>query len=114
VKYSISSGVEPCTGWSLAFKVINTGAKPLQSYSIVATDQTNDNTETTNSNQFTQRVECKYQEERGSIDPGLTGYIYEDDFTYNPKGHYILVYVNVCSNNDLEGECISQGFFLTP
>ena len=67
VVYSISYlGIEPCTGYSLAFKVINNGAKPLQSYSIVATDQSSGNVETTDSNAFTERVACKLQEERAS------------------------------------------------
>jgi uncharacterized protein YraI len=115
VRYSLSfERIEPCTGWSLVFKVTNTGAKTLQSYTMVATDQTKDNTETTTLNHFTERIACKYQEELASLDPGQSGYIYENDFSYDPKGHYFLIYVNVCSNNDLEGECVTQGFFLTP
>jgi len=115
VVYSISYlGIEPCTGYSLAFKVINNGAKPLQSYSIVATDQSSGNVETTDSNAFTERVACKLQEERGAVDPGQSGYIYENDFTYDPKGHSFLFYVTICSNNDLEGECVSQGFIIAP
>jgi uncharacterized protein YraI len=115
VVYSISYlGIEPCTGYSLAFKVINTGAKPLQSYSIMATDQSSGNVETTDSNVFTERVSCKLQEERALLDPGQSGYIYGNDFSYDPKGHSFLVYLTICSNNDLEGECVSQGFIIAP
>jgi len=105
---------EPCTGWSLAFKVTNTGTKTLQSYTIVATDQTVNNTETTASNAFSERIACKVPNEIGSLDSGQSGFIYENDFTYDPKGHTLLVYVTICSNNDMEGECESQGFFITP
>jgi hypothetical protein len=94
--------------------VINSGAKPLQSYTIVATDQSSGNVETTDSNAFTERVSCKLQEERSAVDPGNSGYIYENDFTYDPKGHSFLVYVTICPNNDLEGECVSQGFIIAP
>ena len=115
VRYSVSFiEVQPCTGHSLAFKVTNTGAKTLQSYTIVATDQTNKNTETTSSNAFTQRVNCVLDTEIGSLDPGQSGYIYENDFSYNPKGHSFLVSLTICSNNDMDGECASQGFFVQP
>lgn len=106
--------IEPCTGWSLAFKVTNTGSVPLQSYTIVATDQTADNTETTALNQFGERVSCKTPVELGAVEPGKSGYIYENDFQYDPNDHSLLVYVTICSSNDTEGVCESQGFLITP
>lgn len=115
LRYSLSYlRIEACTGWSLAFKVTNTGSVPLQSYTIVATDQTADNTETTALNQFGERVNCKTPVELGAVEPGKSGYIYENDFTYDPKGHSLLVYVTICASNDTKGVCESQGFLITP
>ena len=115
LKYSLSFlQVEPCTGWSLAFKVANTGSKTLQSYTIVVTDQTANQTETSDSNEFSERIGCKVPYELGSVDPFKSGFMYANDFDYNPKEHTLLVYVTICSNNDMEGECSSQGFFITP
>ena len=115
LKYSLAFvRVDPCTGWSLVFKVTNTGSKTLQSYTVVVTDQTADNTETTALNHFSERVGCKVPNEVTYLDPGQSGYIYENDFSYDPKDHTLLVYVTVCSNNDMAGECESQGFFITP
>lgn len=115
LKYSLSFlQIEPCTGWSLAFKVINTGSKTLQSYTVVATDQTTNHIETTALNDFSERVNCGIPIELGSVDPGLSGYIYANAFNSDPKGHSLLVYVTICSNNDMAGECESQGFIITP
>jgi hypothetical protein len=115
MRYAISYvRIDACTGWSVVFKATNTGSSTMESYSIVTTDQTANNTETTVLNHFSDRVACKYQEEIANLKPGQSGYIYENDFSYNPDDHSLLVYITVCSNNDLQGVCESQGFLITP
>ena len=115
IRYSLSYvRIDACTGWSLVFKVTNTGSSTMESYTIVATDQTANNTETTALNQFSDRIACNYQDEIANLKPGQSGYIYENDFSYNPDDHSLLVYVTVCSNNDMQGVCESQGFLITP
>jgi len=108
---------QPCqswTVWSLEFKLKNIGTKTIQSYQIVVNDQTADTTETSSQNQFGDRVSCQLPNVVDYLEPGQIGYIYADDFTYDPYHHYLLVYVTVCSRNNLTGECESEAFFLTP
>ena len=97
--------LEHCTGRSLAFTVHNTGPTTIQSYSIVVTDQTVSETKTTTKNQFGRRESCVVANNIDFLHTGDLGYLYADNYAYDPTGHTMLVYITVCSNNDLGGDC---------
>jgi hypothetical protein len=101
-------------GWSLEFKVVNAGSKPLQSYKVVAKDKSANTQETTSSNQFDQRSGCNVANEITSVDPGKTGYIYADDFNYNPSGHSMEATITVCSHDNQAGACETQVIKFAP
>jgi hypothetical protein len=106
--------VETCTGWSLAFKIVNTGLTTLQSYTIVAKDLTENTQETTSLNNFNQRDGCGVKEYIPYLDSGESGFIYADDFAYDPDNHSINTTITVCSNDNQKSVCGVQVINFTP
>ncbi len=107
----------PCVGysvWSLEFKLENTGSTQMQSYKIVVSDQTTGTTLTSSQNQFGELVNCVVPNSVDYLNPGKSGFIYADGFTYDPYQHTLLVYITLCSHNDVAGACESEGYFITP
>jgi uncharacterized protein YgiM (DUF1202 family) len=106
--------IETCTAYSLEFKVTNTGSKTLQSYTIVAKDLTEHTQQTSTSTVFNLREDCAVEEEIGFVDPGKVGYVYANNFTYNPSGHSMEATITICSHDDLTGVCASRTVKFTP
>jgi hypothetical protein len=106
--------IETCGSFSLAFKVVNTGSKTLQSYTIVAKDLSANSQQTTSSTVFDLRNGCAVEEKIGYVDPGKVGYVYANDFTYNPSGHSIEATITVCSHDDQTGTCGTRVIKFTP
>ncbi|NJD57960.1 MAG: hypothetical protein C3F13_18940 [Anaerolineales bacterium] len=106
--------VKECEGYSLEFKVINTGTKTLQAYTIVAKDITAHTQQTTSSMVFDLVTDCTIEKAIGYIDPGKVGYLYGNDFTYNPAGHSFEATITICSHNDMTGVCETQVIKFTP
>jgi uncharacterized protein YgiM (DUF1202 family) len=106
--------IETCTNYSPAFKVVNTGTTTLQSYSISVKDRTTNTTETSNSDSFDKRNGCSDVKSIEYVDPGVTGFIYADSFSYDPNGHDMKATITLCSHNSLGGKCSSQVINFTP
>jgi uncharacterized protein YgiM (DUF1202 family) len=106
--------VQNCSGYSMEFKVVNTGQKTLQAYTVVAKDLTSHTQQTTSSTVFDYRYECAIKQAISYIDPGKAGYVYADNFTYNPAGHSIEATITICSHNDMTGVCVTQVVRFTP
>jgi hypothetical protein len=106
--------IEDCTDWSVAFKVVNTGSRTLQSYKIVAVDLNENTQETTTKNHFSGREACSETENIASLDTNKSGFIYADDFPFDPTGDAMKATITVCSSDDLEGVCQTQVFNFTP
>ncbi len=106
--------VVECTNWSLAFKVVSTGATTLQSYKVVAQDLNENTQETTTKNDFNERQACRDTENIPYLNNGDTGFIYADDFPFDPSGHSIKATITICSNNDLSSVCMTQVLSFKP
>lgn len=106
--------VKECEGYSIEFKVINTGTKTLQAYTIVAKDLTSHTQQTTSNTAFDLVTDCSVEKAIGYIDPGKVGYLYGNNFTYNPAGHSFEATITICSHNDMTGVCETQVVKFTP
>jgi len=106
--------VEECSDWSLAFKVANTGSTTLQSYKVVAQDLDEHTQETTTKNDFNERQACQDSENIPYLETGDKGFIYADDFPFDPSGHSIKATITICSNNDLSSVCMTQVLSFKP
>jgi len=103
-----------CGGYSLEFEVINTGPKTLQAYTIVAKDLTEHTQQTTSYTAFDQLDGCLIAKAIGYVDTGKNGYVYANDFSYDPTGHSMEADITICSHNDMTGVCASQVIRFTP
>jgi hypothetical protein len=100
--------VQICGSFFLEFKVVNTGEKTLQAYTIVAKDLTAKSQQTTSRTGFDFLDGCFIQKEIGYIDPGMVGYVSADNFSYDPTGHSFEATITICSHNDMTGVCATQ------
>ena len=94
--------------------MVNTGPKTLQAYTIVAKDLVAHSQQTTSSTTFDFVNGCFIQQEIGWIDPGKFGYVYANNFSYDPTGHSFEATVTICSHNDMTGVCATQVVKFTP
>ncbi len=106
--------VQVCGSYFLEFKVVNTGTKTLQAYTVVAKDLTAHSQQTTNRMVFDFLDGCFIQNEIGFIDPGKVGYVAADNFSYDPSGHSFEATITICSHNDMTGVCATQVVKFTP
>jgi hypothetical protein len=95
--------IKECYGASLEFMIVNTGAKTLQAYTIGAKDLTSHTQQTTSSTEFNLVTERSIVQAIGYIDPGKAGYLYVNNFSYNPAGHSFEAIMIICSHNDMTG-----------
>ena len=106
--------VQTCGSYFLEFKVVNTGVKTLEAYTIVAKDLTAHTQQTTSRTNFNFLDGCFIQNEIGWIDPGKVGYVSADNFSYNTHGHSFEATITICSHNDMTGVCATQVVKFTP
>jgi maltose-binding protein MalE len=106
--------IQTCGSYILEFKVVNTGPKTLQAYTIVAKDLVAHSQQTTSSTTFDFVNGCFIQQEIGWIDPGKVGYVYANNFSYDPTGHSFEATVAICTHNDMTGVCATQAIKFTP
>jgi hypothetical protein len=106
--------IQTCGSYILEFKVVNTGSKTLQAYTIVAKDLVAHSQQTSSSTTFDYVTGCFIQQEIGWIDPGKVGYVYANNFTYDPTGHSFEATITICSHNDMTGACMTQVVKFTP
>jgi hypothetical protein len=115
VNYSLEfTRIETCSSYMMEFKVVNTGQKTIQAYTIVAKDLTEHTQQTTNSARFDFISGCVVAQAIEYIDPGKVGYVYASNFTYNPGGHSFEATITICSHNDMTGACATQLIKFTP
>ena len=106
--------VDTCGGYIMEFKVVNTGIKPLEAYTIVVKDLSANSQETTSKMTFDFMNGCFIKKEIGSIDPGNVGYAYAENFSSVPTGHSFEATITICSHNDMTGACATQVVRFTP
>jgi uncharacterized protein YgiM (DUF1202 family) len=106
--------IETCSSYILEFKVVNTGQKTIQAYTIVAKDTNAHTQQTTNSTTFNFINGCVIAQAIEYIDPGKAGYVYASNFTYDPKGNSFEATITICSHNDMTGACATQLVKFTP
>ncbi len=106
--------IESCSGSIPAFKVVNSGSNTLQSYTIVVKDRTSNNSQTNSSDVFDKRNGCDVVKSISFIDPGQTGFVYGDTYSYDLSGHDMKATITLCSHNGGGGKCTSQIINFTP
>jgi hypothetical protein len=94
--------------------VSNTGTKAFQAYPVVVKDSTSHTLQTSSNTVFDQMEGCTITQAIDYINPGKIGYMYGNNFTYDPAGHAMVADVTICSRNDMTGVCLSQVLKFTP
>jgi hypothetical protein len=100
--------IQICGSYFMEFKVVNSGTKTLQAYTIVAKDLSSHTQQTTSRTVFDFMDGCFIEKEIGFIDPGKVGYVAADNFSYDPTGHSFEATITICSHNDMTGVCATQ------
>ncbi len=106
--------IDICGSYSMEFKVVNTGQKTLEAYTIVVKDLSTNSQQTNSKTTFDFMNGCFIKEEIGNIDPGKVGYAYADNFSTVPTDHSFEATITICSHNDMTGVCATQAIRFTP
>jgi hypothetical protein len=106
--------IDTCGNYSLEFKVVNTGQKTLEAYTIVVKDLSANSQQTTSKATFDFMNGCYIEKEIGSLDTGKVGYAYAENFSSMPTGHSFEATITICSHNDMTGVCATQVVRFTP
>jgi hypothetical protein len=100
---------ETCnTRWWLDFKVSNTGGMAFQSISITVRDLTTDTAVSLSSDTFENINGCSQTASRDALQPGAARVVSGPAFTYNPTGHSIRARITLCSQEGLNGLCVTD------
>ncbi len=106
--------METCSGSEPSFKVVNTGSTTWQSYTLVVRDITSKTTETISNSVFDKRSGCTVTKSISPLDPGLNGFLYSDQFSYDLTEHSIRATITLFSHDDLTGASLTQVVNFTP
>jgi len=118
ISFSVSfREMDACVQDWLEFTVVNNGTVPLESFSISTTDtDTGKSWGPDSYNVFEAWNSCEVGTSHSSVAPGDTTYIMTQQLTtmdYDPKGQPFTVTIKVCSQDNLNGMCLTRNVSVT-
>jgi len=101
--------LDTCNGKDYAiFTIENAGSVPFRSFYIRVTDQKADKSVDQVVNAFDQWTGCIIARDIAPLNGGETGYVYSPYFTWNVNLDKLQVVIQVCTEKDLKGTCVTQ------
>jgi len=109
------SGRESCnSNWWLDIKLENTGGVSFRSISMTFVDTVTKTTVALSDDNFTDVNGCNATDSRKALAPGDSVIVSSPSFGYDPVGHKIRVTITVCSEDGVNGTCLTDTFNFTP
>jgi hypothetical protein len=104
------TGLEACTGtgWWVEFKLINTGGITFKSVSLSAQDLDAKITLSLNDNDFTNRNGCSDIGAKKALASGEKLIVSSPVFNYDPSGHKFRATITLCSEDGVNGMCVTH------
>jgi hypothetical protein len=107
------SGLDSCSGWWADFLIKNTGSMTFKSINLTVRDTVTGITVSGITNGFTDKTGCS-STERDTLLPGKKVTVSSPGFTYNPNNHKLRATLTLCTQNGLNGTCLTDTFTFTP
>ncbi|HEY5728880.1 MAG TPA: SH3 domain-containing protein [Anaerolineales bacterium] len=102
------SGLEFCIGWWVEIKLENTGGIPFQSILMAVADSSTNTTISISENKFTNINGCNASDSRNVLASGEKLTVSSPVFGYDPTGHALRGTITLCSEDGINGTCVTQ------
>jgi hypothetical protein len=103
------SGLESCNGsWWIDVKLQNTGGITFQSISLTVLDTDTKSVVSVIENKFININGCNGSDSRNSLISGDSAIVSSPAFTYDPTGHKLRATVILCSEDGVNGMCVTK------
>jgi hypothetical protein len=110
------TGLEACTGtgWWVEFKLQNIGGITFKSISLSTQDTDSKITLSLNDDTFTNRNGCSGVDSKKALAPGDKLIISSPVFNYDPSGHKFRATITLCSEDGVNGMCVTHTIEFKP
>lgn len=102
------TGLESCVGWWVEFKLQNTGSVTFKSISMSVLDKATNVTVSGSNNSFTNVDGCTESDSRNVLVAGEKTRVSSPSFTYDPTGHDLRATITLCSEDGVNGTCVTR------
>lgn len=102
------AGLDSCVGWWIKIKLKNTGGIDFRSMSLSVLDKATNTVVAVDTNTFTNLNGCNTSESRNSLASGEKFVISSPLFNYDPTGHKFRATITLCSDDGVNGTCITE------
>jgi hypothetical protein len=107
-------GRDTCNGWWVDIILENTGTITFQSVSVTVKDTVTGSTLSISADEFTDFDTCGEYISKNALPPGELRIMSSPKFDYDPHGNKINATITVCSNEGLNGTCLTKKISFTP
>lgn len=107
-------GRDTCNGWWVDVILENTGTTTFESVSITVKDTVIGDTHSISADEFTDFDSCSDYISKDTLPPGDSRIMSSPKFDYDPHGNKLNVTITLCSNEGLNGTCVTKKVSLTP
>ena len=109
------SGLESCNNtWWVEIKLENTGGITFRSILLSVADSGTNTTLSLSENKFTNVNGCNSSETRNTFDAGDKIVVSSPAFSYDPTGHKLRATITLCSDINVNGQCVTDVFEFKP
>ena len=106
--------VDCTTEWWPEIRLENTGDITFRSVEITVKDMVNSHSVSDDANNFVDNFDCSSSNSKSTLLPGKAVTISSPAFTTDPTGHKLRTTVTLCSEHDLDGDCVTETITAKP
>jgi hypothetical protein len=108
-------GLESCnTSWWVEVKLENKGGIAFRSISLSVQDTVTNTTVSLSDDNFKNNNGCDSSDSRNTLDTGDVVVVSSSSYAYDPTGHKIRATITVCSEEGVNGTCVTDVINFTP
>lgn len=109
------SGLESCNNtWWVDLRLENTGGVTFRSMLLAVADPSTNTTVSSTDNSFVNLNGCSTSDSRNVLVPGERFVVSAPAFAYDPTGHKLRATITLCSEDGVNGTCVTRVVEFTP
>jgi hypothetical protein len=109
------SGLETCNNtWWVDLRLENTGGVTFRSMLLAVADPSTNTTVSSTDNSFVNLNGCSTSDSRNVLVPGERFVVSAPAFAYDPTGHKLRATITLCSEDGVNGTCVTRVVEFTP
>lgn len=109
------AGLESCNNtWWVEMRLENTGGVPFKSILLAVADASTNTTVSLTDNRFVNLNGCSASDSRNVLISGERFVVSAPAFSYDPTGHKLRATITLCSEDGVNGTCVTRVVEFTP